>query len=300
MKDCNILIANTPMDFDKIKIFGARVKVSSYAEVAEIEKAEKEKMKQKVNKILKYKPNVFINRQLIYDYPEMLFGDAGVMSIEHAEFDGIERLALCLDGEIVSTFNEPTVKLGHCDHIEEIMIGEDKCIRFSGVARGEACTVVLRGASKHILDEAERSLHDAFCVLSKVVNSKKTVLGAGCSEMLMAKAVDELALTVHGKEAMAIASFAEALRQIPYIIASNGGYDAVDLIAKLKSDHYQGNSTSGLDMNKGTVGDVRELGITESLEVKLQGLVSAHEAAEMIMRVDEIIRCAPRKRQPEA
>jgi hypothetical protein len=93
--------------------------------------------------------SVVINRQLIYNYPEQLFTDAGVVSIEHADFEGVERLALVLGAEIASTFDSPqTTKLGYCDLIEEIVIGEDKVIRFSGVSKGEACTVVLRGASK--------------------------------------------------------------------------------------------------------------------------------------------------------
>ena len=82
------------MDTDKIKVFGSRVKVDSVAKVAELEVAEKEKMRDKVNRIIKYGPNVFINRQLIYNYPEQLFSDAGVMAIEHADFEGVERLAL--------------------------------------------------------------------------------------------------------------------------------------------------------------------------------------------------------------
>merc|ERR1712057_12482 len=108
------------------------------------------------------------NRQLIYNLPEQEFTAAGLVSIEHADFDGIERLALVLGAEICSTFDHPElVKLGTCDLIEEIMIGEDKVIRFSGVGSGEACTIVLRGSSKHLLDEAERSLHDALCVLTQ-------------------------------------------------------------------------------------------------------------------------------------
>lgn len=107
VEKARILIANTPMDTDKIKVFGSRVKVDSIAKVAEIELAEKEKMKDKVDLILKHNINVFINRQLIYNYPEQLFADSGIMAIEHADFDGIERLALVTGGEIVSTFGNP-------------------------------------------------------------------------------------------------------------------------------------------------------------------------------------------------
>lgn len=121
IENAKILIANTPMDTDKIKVFGSAIKVDSMAKIADLEMAEKEKMKNKVEKILKHNANVFINRQLIYNYPEQLFADAGVMAIEHADFDGIERLALVTGGEIVSTFDQPgLVKLGTCKLIEQV------------------------------------------------------------------------------------------------------------------------------------------------------------------------------------
>ena len=139
MENAKILVANTPMDTDKIKVFGSKVKVDSTAKVAAIELAEKEKMKNKVDRILKHDINCFINRQLIYDYPDQLFADAGLMAIEHADFDGIERLSKVLGAEIVSTFDQPDkVTIGSCKLIEEVMIGEDKLIKFSG----ELCVLV--------------------------------------------------------------------------------------------------------------------------------------------------------------
>jgi len=286
------------MDTDKIKIYGAQVRVDSVNKVAAIEKAEKTKMKTKVEKILKHDINCFISRQLIYNFPEQMFADAGIMAIEHADFEGVERLALVLGAEIVSTFDQPDkVKIGHCDLIEEVVIGEDKVIRFSGVAKGEACTIVLRGASRHILDEAERSLHDALCVLSQTTKNTRTVLGGGCSEMLMAYAVDQLVNSTPGKEQFAVEAFSRALRSIPTIIADNAGYDSSELVAALRTAHANGMVSSGLDMEKGIVGNMSELKVTESLKSKMQVVVSAHEAAEMILRVDEIIRCAPRQRK---
>jgi T-complex protein 1 subunit beta len=141
IEGARILLANTPMDMDKVKIFGTKVRVDSLAKVAEIEAAEKDKMRAKVAKITAHGINVFINRQLIYNFPEQLFAEAGVMAIEHADFDGIERLAAVTGGEIASTFDHPElVTLGECAVIEEIMIGEDALLRFSGVKAGEACT----------------------------------------------------------------------------------------------------------------------------------------------------------------
>ncbi|CAO3667266.1 unnamed protein product [Umbelopsis vinacea] len=298
IENATILVANTPMDTDKIKVFGARVRVDATGKLAELERAEREKMKAKVEKIKAHGINCFVNRQLIYNWPEQLFADSGIASIEHADFDGIERLALVTGGEIASTFDHPElVKLGHCDLIEEIIIGEDKLIKFSGVAAGEACTIVLRGATHQLLDEAERSLHDALSVLSQTVREPRTVLGGGCSEMLMSKVVDELAAKTAGKKAIAAESFAKALRQMPTILADNAGYDSSELVAQLRAAHTEGRKTAGLDMNIGKVGDVRQLGITESFKLKKQVLLSASEAAEMILRVDDIIRCAPRQRQ---
>jgi T-complex protein 1 subunit beta len=297
IENAKIMIANTSMDADKIKVFGTRVRTTSTAKVAEIEAAEKAKMKGKVEKILAHEVNCFINRQLIYNWPEQLFADAGVMAIEHADFEGVERLALVLGGDVLSTFDSPEKsKLGRCDLIEEVIIGEDRLIRFSGVALGEACTVVLRGATSQILDEAERSLHDALCVLTQTVKETRTVFGGGCSEMLMSNAIQEEALKTPGKEAVAMEAFSRALRTLPTYIADNAGFDSSDLVAKLRAEHKTGNSEMGLDMETGTVANVRELGITESYKVKSQVLNSAAEAAEMIMRVDGVVKSAPRQR----
>eukprot|EP01121_Diplochlamys_sp_Union-15-3_P015412 TRINITY_DN508_c0_g1_i1.p1 TRINITY_DN508_c0_g1~~TRINITY_DN508_c0_g1_i1.p1 ORF type:complete len:536 (+),score=129.06 TRINITY_DN508_c0_g1_i1:85-1692(+) len=298
IKDAKILIANTAMDTDKIKIFSAKIKTSEPEKVAELEAAERERMLNKCKKIISHGINCFINRQLIYNLPEQVFADHGVMAIEHADFEGIERLALVTGGEIVSTFDDPKrVKLGHAKLIEEVIIGEDKMIRFSGVAGGEACTIVLRGSSKHILDEAERSLHDALSVLSQALKDTRTVLGGGCSDMVMSLAVEKLGQTTPGKKFLAIEAYARALRAIPTILADNGGYDSSDLVSQLRAAHYEGKKTSGLDMDHGVVSDVEALGITESLKVKKQVVISASEAAAMILRVDQIIKAAPRKRE---
>jgi len=293
-----VMIANTQMDTDKVKIMGAKVKVDSIMKVAEIEEAEKQKMKRKVDRILAYKPDVFINRQLIYNYPEQLLADANVMVIEHADFDGMERLAAVLGAEILSTFDDSSADvLGSCAKIEEVMIGEDKVIKFTGCQRNEACSIVLRGSGNHILDEAERSLHDAICVLVSAVKNHKTIFGGGNAEMRMALAVQDLAQKVEGKQSLAIEAFAKALRQLPTIIADNAGYDSAEIVQNLRSAVANGDTEAGLNMFTGKVGNMRELGITECLRVKEQALISATEAAEMILRVDDIVKCAPRQRE---
>ena len=117
--------------------------------------------------------------------------------------------------------------------------------------------------------------------------------------MRMAYEVDKYAETVKGKVSTCMNSFAHALRQLPTIIADNAGYDSAELIANLKNEIYTGKIAAGLNMTEGTVGDMRELGIYECFRVKEQALLSACEAAEMILRVDEVVTCAPRRRDRE-
>src|ERR1700761_2976905 len=284
IENAKILVANTAMDTDKVKIFGARLKVDSTGKLAELERAERDKMKAKVERIKQHGINVFVNRQLIYNWPEQLFADVGISSIEHADFDGVERLALVTGAEIASTFDHPeSVKLGHCDLVEEVIIGEDTLIRFSGVAAGRACTIVLRGATEQLLDEAERSLHDALAVLSQTVKSPKTTLGGGCAEMVMAKAVDQAAQNVAGKKQLAVESFAKALRQLPTILADNAGLDSSDLVSRLRKAIYAGMTSSGLDLLRpgGGIADMRERGVVESYKLKRAVVNSASEAAEV-------------------
>jgi T-complex protein 1 subunit beta len=123
------------------------------------------------------------------------------------------------------------------------------------------------------------------------------VYGGGCTEILMAAAIDRSVEETAGKRALAMAAFARALRQLPSIVADNGGYDAAELVTQLRAAHAAGKSTYGLDMYNGTVGDMKELGVRESFQSKLLVVLSASEAAEMILRVDDIIKAAPRQRQ---
>ena len=298
LENAKILIANTSMDTDKIKVFGARVRVEGTSKLAEIERAEREKMKAKVERIKAHGITCFVNRQLIYNYPESLLTSAGIMSIEHADFEGVERLALVTGGEIASTFDRPDlVRLGECALIEEVMIGEDKLIKFSGVKAGEACTIVLRGATSQMIDEAERSVHDALSVLSQTVKETRVTLGGGCAEMIMSNAVDEEARRTAGKKALAVEAFAIALRQLPTILADNAGLDSADLVAKLRAAHHDGHCDQGLDLDQGTLASMADLGVTESYKLKRQVIISASEAAEMILRVDDILRATPRKRE---
>ncbi|CAF1299498.1 unnamed protein product [Adineta steineri] len=188
------------------------------------------------------------------------------MAAEHADFKGVERLAQVLGGDIVSTFDTPNK------------------VR---VSQGQVCTIILREATQQILNEAERSIHAALCVLSQAVRESRICYGGGAAEMLMATAVSQLVGKTPDKESVAIESFARALRQLPTIIADNAGYDSAELVANFRAAHTAEKSTYGPDRDKGVTADMVDLGIVESYHLKREVVSSA---AEMVSRIDNIIR----------
>jgi len=147
-----------------------------------------------------------------------------------------------------------------------------------------------------VVDEAHRSLHDALCVLSQTVKNTAVLPGGGATEMRMAQAVEEASKKVAGKQVLAMEAYARALRNMPMHIADNAGYDSAELISALRAKHHEGFHTWGLEMETGTLGDMVEFGIREAFKVKNQVVLSSSEAAEMILRVDDIVQCAPRQR----
>ena len=269
------LADGSAMDTDKIKIFGARVRVDGTGKLAELERAEREKMKAKVAAIADHGITCFVNRQLIYNYPENLLAEAGIMSIEHADFEGVERLALVTGGEIASTFDAPDkVKIGRCEVIEEIMIGEDKvscrllaaCIsHFSSSSslawqrerpapsffevrrprwwkrQSGLCTTLCPSSLKP--SKRPESLSEADVPRCSCRMLSATMLPAWSQLTFQ---VEESARTVKGKKALAVEGFARALRQLPTILADNGGYDSSDLVTQLRAAHFEGRSDAGL------------------------------------------------------
>ena len=260
------------------------------AKVAEIEAAEREKMRAKVAAIIGHGINVFVNRQLIYNFPEELFADAGVCAVEHADFDGIERLALVTGGEIASTFDDAgRLTLGSAALVEEIMVGDDRMIHFSGCARAEACSIVLRGASMHVLDEAERSLHDALCVVRCLLQKRFLVPGGGAPEAGLSWRLAGWAKTLGGMEAYCAKAFADALEVIPYTLAENAGLNPIEVVTELRNRHARGQAHAGINVRKGGVTDMLAESVVQPLLVTTSALRLSTECVRMILKIDDIV-----------
>mmetsp|Transcript_28393 Transcript_28393/g.67798 ORF Transcript_28393/g.67798 Transcript_28393/m.67798 type:complete len:501 (+) Transcript_28393:1-1503(+) len=284
-----ILIANTSLDFDKIKIHNAKIKVKSLSKLAQIEVREQKKILDKCRKIISHGINVLINRQLIYNYPERFLNDNGVLTIEHADFDGIERLALVTGAEIVSTFDEPSkVKLGKCKVVEEIMVGKETMIRFSGCYNKGTSTIVLRGSNEQITSEAERSLHDALCVLVQSIQTPSFVYGGGCMDAKIIVGLEKYCETIEAKESLVIRAFSTSIKNLIKIIYENAGLDSNDKLLSLIDCHKNEGSDACLDVHSEKILSAQKVGLIECSKLKIHTILSAVETAEMILRIDKM------------
>lgn len=291
-----ILVANTSLDFDKIKIFSSKVSVNSVKELEKIEEAEKEKMRKKIEAITSVPYDLFVNRQIIYDYPMQLLLSKKLAVIEHADFSGAEKLNRVLGGNLVSTFDALAASdLGSCEKVHTITLKGHKMIKFEGVQAG-ASSIVLFGSSKEVLDEAERSIHDALCVLKRIKEQPACVFGGGSIEMALATELFKYALEIKTKEAEGVECLARALQQIPVILANNCGFDGNEILASLRSDHSYRRATYGVNIETGKSGCMKEKGIVEGYEMKKRVLVAACETAQTILKCDGVVKCKPRER----
>jgi len=294
-----ILIANTSLDYDKIKIFSSKICVNSVAELEKIEAAEKEKMISKIDAITQLPFDLFINRQIIYDYPLQLLRNKGLTVVEHADFEGVERLNKVLGGNLLSAFDQINAEdFGTCDRVSNISIKGHKMIKFEGVQKG-ASTIILFASSREMLDEAERSIHDALCVLKRIKEVSFCLYGGGCIETALALELSKLSLEVKTKESEGIEAFSRALLSIPKIIAENCGFDGDEVKAALKNDHNYRRSTYGVNIENGKTSCMREKGIIEGFEMKKRVIISACETAQTILKCDGLVKCQPRERSDD-
>jgi chaperonin GroEL (HSP60 family) len=158
-----------------------------------------------------------------------------------------------------------------------------------GCKNPKAVAILIRGGTQRIVDEAERSIHDALCVVRDVVQQPKIVAGGGAPEEELARVLREYAETLPGREQLAVISFADAIEVVPITLGENAGLDPVDILSELRVQHEKGKVWTGVNVFSGKIEDMEKLDVLEPLAVKKQMIKSATEAATMILRIDDVI-----------
>jgi chaperonin GroEL (HSP60 family) len=188
--------------------------------------------------------------------------------------------------------------LGFAQVVEERKIGDDKMTFVEGCNNPHAVAILIRGGTERIVDEAERSVHDALCVVRDVVQEPKILAGGGSPEMEIARALRDYAESLPGREQLAVQSFAEAIESVPLTLSENAGLDPIDILSELRARHEKGEKWAGVDVFEGKINDMEKLEVYEPLAVKKQVIKSATEASTMILKIDDVIAAGKMKAPP--
>jgi len=298
IEDAKIALLNTPLEVEKTE-FTAKINIESPEDMKAFLDEEENMLRSMVEKITNTGANVLICQKGIDDVAQYFLAKAGVLAIRRASESNIEKIAKATSAKIVVNIESLTEEdLGYAQLVEERKLGEDEWVFIEGCKNPRALTVLIRGGTEKVIDEAERSLHDTLCVVKDIMQRPYVVAGGGAPEIEVSSRLRKWAESLSGKEQLAAIAFAEALEVIPVSLAENSGMDPVDTLVDLRSLHEKGEKWAGVNAIDGVVQSMTKLDVYEPLAVKEQIIKAASEAASMILRIDDVI-AAGRGRMPE-
>ena len=297
VEDAKIAILDCPLEIEKTE-FDAKINIENPEQMKAFIDEEDKMLRDMVEKIAKTGANVVIGQKGIDDLAQHYLAQKGIMTVRRVKSSDMEKLAKATGGRVVTSLNDLSSKdLGYAKKVEERKVAEDKMTFVEGCKSPRSVTILVRGGTERIVDEAERSLHDALCVIRDVVREPKIVAGGGAPEAEVAHKLRKWAEGLSGREQLAALNFAEALEVVPITLAENSGLDPIDILVGVRAQHEKGVKWAGVDVFSGKVRDMREIEIYEPLAVKRQIVKSASEAATMILKIDDVI-AATKMREP--
>src|SRR3989338_5785513 len=268
-----------------------KVEINSPEQLQSFLDQEESTLKKMVESIKKAGATVLICQKGIDDLAQHFLAKEGIAAIRRVKESDMEALARATGAKVVSRINEILeTDLGKAETVLEKKVGGDSMVFVEGCKNPKSVSMLIRGGSEHVVEEAERAIHDGLMATATAIKDGKIVYGGGSPEMEMAVRLKEYAQTIGGKEQLAIDAFAEALEEIPRTLAETAGMDPLETLVNLRSRHKpKGGKTIGVDVIKSTIGDMRPLKVIEPLSVKTQAITSGTEVAEMLLRIDDII-----------
>jgi thermosome len=289
VENAKIALINAPFEIEKTE-FDAKLNITDPTLMKKFLDEENALLKSMVDKVVATGANVVICQKGIDDVAQHYLAKAGVLAVRRVKESDITKLAKATGGRVVTNFDDLTEKdLGYAELVEERKIEEDKWVFVEGCKNPKAVSILIRGGSQRVVDEAERSIHDAIMVTKDVIEKPALVAGGGAPEAQLAYEIREWANKLSGREQLAAQKFAEALESIPLTLAENAGMDTIDTQVELRAKHGEGKIWYGISVMDGGVADIYEKGVFEPVKVKEQIIKSATDAASMILRIDDVI-----------
>ena len=289
VEKAKIALLNSALEIEKTE-FDAKINISSPDQMNLFLEEENKMLKNMVDKITATGANVVVCQKGIDDIAQHYLAKAEVLTVRRVKESDMAKLARATGARVVSNLDDLTAKdIGSADLVEERKIETDKWVFVEGSKHPKAVTILIRGGSQRVVDEAERSVHDALMVTKDVLERPVIVAGGGAPEAYAAAKLRDWVSTLSGREQLAAEKFAESLEVIPLTLAENAGMDPIDTITDLRSKQSKGSKWTGIDVRNGKIADISKLEIFEPLVVKEQIIKSATEVASMILRIDDVI-----------
>jgi T-complex protein 1 subunit eta len=291
-----VLLLNVELEL-KAEKDNAEVRVKDPKQYQSIVDAEWKIIYEKLEKCVASGAQIVLSKLPIGDLATQYFADRDIFCAGRVAPDDLQRVVLATGGVVQSTTsNIPVSALGHCAVFEERQIGNERFNFFTGCKNSKTATIILRGGAQQFIDEADRSLHDAICIVKRALKTGSVVGGGGAIEMEISKALRDFSRRIRGKEQMVIGGFARALEIIPRQLAENAGHDSTDVLNKLRQKHYVSEGDAGrwfgVDIMNGGICNTFETFVWEPTLVKRNALASATEAACLILSIDETVKNA--------
>jgi thermosome len=289
VKDAKIALLNASMEVEKTEM-DAEIRITNPEQMQTFLNEEQRMLKKISEKIIEVGANVVFAQKGIDDKVQHYLAKDGILAVRRVKKSDMEALARATGGKVVSSIDHLTVKdLGSCDIVEERKVGDDKMVFVEGCKDPKTVSVLIRGGTERVVDEAERAFHDAVSVVRDAVEDGKVVAGGGAPEVEVSTQLREYAASLKGREQIAVNKFADAMEVIPKSLAENAGHDPIDVIVALRAAHGSGNKNMGISIKTGKAKDMLKAGVIEPLRVKTHAIRSATEAASLILRIDDVI-----------
>ena len=298
VKKAKIGLLDAAMEIEKTE-FTSKISIESPEEMQAYLDQEEKMLRDMVAKVKGSGINVLLCQKGIDDMVQHFLAREGIVAARRLKKSDMEALAKATGAKVVSSVDEFSASdAGYADSVEERKIGSDKLIFVEGCKNPKAVSILIRGGTERIVDEAERSLHDALCVVKDVVEEPKIVAGGGAVDIEIARRLRAYAEKLKGRERLAVAAFADAIEVIPMVIAENAGMDPIDAMAELQSRHAKGETWVGVEAVEAKITDMEKIAVIEPMVVKAQAIKSATEAATMLLKIDDVIASTKSKGPP--
>jgi thermosome len=289
IEKAKIALINSALEIEKTE-FDAKINISSPDQMKMFLEEENKMLKNMVDKIISSGANVAICQKGIDDVAQHYLAKSNILAVRRVKESDMTKLGRATGARTVNNLEDLSSKdLGSADLVEERKVETDKWVFIEGCKHPKSVTILIRGGSQRVVDEADRSLHDALMVTKDVMEKPFIVAGGGSPESFVAGKLRDWSSTLTGREQLAADKFAESLEVIPLALAENAGMDPIDTLTELRSKQAKGSKWVGIDARSAKIVDMSKLDIVEPLSVKEQIIKSATEVASMILRIDDVI-----------